>query len=215
MQKVDPAPGAASEPPDRPDVPVGLRERKKRARREALIDSTHRLAAQHGLDAVTVDAICADAGVSPRTFFNYFESKDDAVLGIQPWSLDPGVAETFATGGPTGRLGADLEVLVAAMLEHPMISPDRFATVMELARQEPRLLVRQMAWMENHRGAVEELMERRLAGAPPGRVELLGMLLMVLTRAAFVRWDSAGGAGDAREHLPDVMHDLRSVLADD
>lgn len=205
----------ATNPDVDPDVPVGLRERKKRARREALIDATHRLVAEHGLDAVTVDAICADAGVSPRTFFNYFESKDDAVLGIQPWSLDPAVAETFATGGPTGRLGADLEVLVAAMLEHPMISHERFATVMELARQEPRLLVRQMTWMEHHRGAVQGLMERRLAGSHPARVELLGMLLMIVTRATFLRWDSAGGAGDAREHLPDVMHDLRTVLADD
>jgi AcrR family transcriptional regulator len=208
VQKTSPSPVAET------DVPVGLRERKKRARREALIDATHRLVAEHGLDAVTVDAICAEAGVSARTFFNYFESKDDAVLGIQPWALDPGVAETFATGGPTGRLGADLEVLVAAMLEHPMISPDRLATVMELARQEPRLLVRQMAWMEQHRGAVQELMERRLTDASAARVELFGMLLMIVTRATFVRWDSAGGAGDAREHLPDVMHDLRAVLTD-
>ncbi|MFS0702068.1 TetR/AcrR family transcriptional regulator [Cellulomonas sp. 179-A 4D5 NHS] len=212
MQKAVVDPDAV---PDTAELPLGLRERKKRARREALIDSTHRLVAQHGLDAVTVDAICADAGVSPRTFFNYFESKDDAVLGIQPWSIDPVVAEAFATGGPTGRLGADLEVLVAAMLESPMISHDRLTTVMELARQEPRLLVRQMAWMESHRGTVQELMERRLGGAHAARVELLGMLLMILTRATFVRWDSAGGAGDAREHLPDVMHDLRAVLADD
>lgn len=209
MQKTEPRADAET------DVPVGLRERKKRARREALIDATHRLVAEHGLDAVTVDAICAEAGVSPRTFFNYFESKDDAVLGIQPWELDPDVAETFATGGPTGRLGADLEVLVAAMLEHPMISHDRLTAVMELARHEPRLLVRQMAWMEQNRGAVQGLMERRLNGADAGRVELLGMLLMVVTRATFVRWDSAGGSGDARAHLPDVMRDLRAVLLDD
>lgn len=206
---------SSSTPDTEADAPVGLRERKKRARREALIDATHRLVAEHGLDAVTVDAICADAGVSTRTFFNYFESKDDAVLGIQPWTLDPALAETFASGGPTGRLGADLEVLVAAMLEHPMISHDRLATVMELARQEPRLLVRQVTWMEHNRGAVQGLVERRLAGADPARVELVGMLLMILTRATFVRWDSAGGAGDAREHLPDVMHDLRAVLSDD
>ena len=49
MQKVDLVPDVE------PDVPVWLRERKKRARREALIDSTHRLVAQHWLDAVTVD----------------------------------------------------------------------------------------------------------------------------------------------------------------
>ena len=61
---------------------------------------------ERGLDAVSIDAICAKAGVSPRTFFNYFETKDDAVLGIGPWSLDPVVVDTFAAGGPTGNLGS-------------------------------------------------------------------------------------------------------------
>lgn len=205
------APGTAGTPAET----VGLRERKKRARREALIDATHRLVAEHGLDAVTVDAICAEAGVSTRTFFNYFESKDDAVLGIEPWSLDPGVAEAFAAGGPTGRLVPDLEVLIAAMLEHPMIRHERLACVMELARHEPRLLVRQMTWMEQHRGVVEQLMVRRLGAGAPERTELLGMLLMVLTRATFVRWDLAGGQGEARAHVPDVLRDLRDLLADD
>src|SRR3954465_1350191 len=95
---------------------VGLREGKKRARREALIDATHRLVAEHGLDAVTVEAICEEAGVSARTFFNYFETKDDAVLGHTPWPLDSEAAGTFASGGPTGHLLADLQALVSAFL---------------------------------------------------------------------------------------------------
>ncbi|MFA3878142.1 TetR/AcrR family transcriptional regulator [Streptomyces sp. MMCC 100] len=58
----------------------GLRERKKRATRAALAEAAVRLAAEHGAEKVTVEAISAAAGVSVRTFFNYFDSRDDAFV---------------------------------------------------------------------------------------------------------------------------------------
>ncbi len=198
-----------------PPAPVGLRERQKAARREALIDATHRLVERDGLDGATVEAICAKAGVSTRTFFNYFESKVDAALGIEPWSLAPEVAEVFAAGGPTGRLMPDLEIVVADLLSKPMTSRGRIAAAMELARHEPRLLVRQMTWMEQYRGEVEALVARRLgANAPADRIELIGVLTMIITRTAFTRWEAAGGEGDARDHLTDVVGDLRELLSE-
>lgn len=60
----------------------GLRERKKRATRAALSEAAVRLAAEHGGEKVTVEAISAAAGVSVRTFFNYFDSRDDAFVVI-------------------------------------------------------------------------------------------------------------------------------------
>ena len=60
----------------------GLRERKKEATREALRHAAITLSRERGPQAVTVEDICAQAGVSPRTFFNYFESKDEAILSI-------------------------------------------------------------------------------------------------------------------------------------
>ncbi|WP_209313808.1 TetR family transcriptional regulator [Blastococcus sp. TF02A_35] len=58
----------------------GLRERKKQGTRAALARATLDLAVEHGLAAVTVEQIAARAGVSYRTFFNYFSGKEEALL---------------------------------------------------------------------------------------------------------------------------------------
>ena len=71
------APGGAEPEPSR-------RDRKKRDTRVRLHTSAVRLAVERGLSAVTVEDIALDAGVSPRTFFNYFATKADALVGADP-----------------------------------------------------------------------------------------------------------------------------------
>ncbi|MEU8897576.1 TetR family transcriptional regulator [Nocardia sp. NPDC048505] len=57
----------------------GLRERKKRATRLALSAATIRLSVERGWSNVTIEDIAAAAGVSVRTFRNYFAGKGEAV----------------------------------------------------------------------------------------------------------------------------------------
>ena len=61
------------------DTTVGLRERKKLDTRRALSDAALELAFERGLENVTRDDIAARAGVSLRTFNNYFTGKYEAV----------------------------------------------------------------------------------------------------------------------------------------
>ncbi|AGP60448.1 TetR/AcrR family transcriptional regulator [Streptomyces rapamycinicus] len=59
---------------------TGLRERKKAATRQSLHDAAVLLAAEHGVESLTVEAIADAATVSRRTFSNYFASKEQALL---------------------------------------------------------------------------------------------------------------------------------------
>jgi AcrR family transcriptional regulator len=74
-------PSAGSAVSETPQEPSGARERKKRETARAIEVAAVELAAEHGLGEVTIDAISARADVTSRTFFNYFASKEDAVLG--------------------------------------------------------------------------------------------------------------------------------------
>lgn len=194
----------------------GLRERKKRARRAALIDAAQQLVAERGLDAVTVEMISAEAGVSPRTFFNYFESKDDAVLGAEDSGLSEDVVRTFVEGGPTGRLLSDLEALVASLLSPHAEAHDRVMRAMDLMHHEPRLLQRHVVWMDRHKTRLVELFDARRATTPFSTSnELLTMLVLLLIRTALVAWEHAGYTGDPADHLPAAVAQLVDVVAHD
>src|SRR4029450_4557104 len=67
--------------------PPGRRERKKLATRQALQEAALRLVAERGLDRGTVGDISEAADVATRTFFNYFSSKEEALLGDAPQNL--------------------------------------------------------------------------------------------------------------------------------
>lgn len=65
--------------PDR-EVPLGKRERRKRETRAAIVAAAERLFDVRGYDSVTVAEVAAEAGVSVKTLFVHFRSKEDLVF---------------------------------------------------------------------------------------------------------------------------------------
>ncbi len=64
-----------------PRAPSLLRERTRLAVRAELIEVGQRLFVRQGYENTTVEQIAAAAGMSKRSFFRYFETKEDIVLG--------------------------------------------------------------------------------------------------------------------------------------
>ncbi|TDD21695.1 TetR family transcriptional regulator [Nonomuraea diastatica] len=121
----------------------GLRERKKRATREALMAAALRLALERGLEGVRVDDIAAEAGVSPRTFNNYFAGKHEAIAARHTDRIERSVAVLRARP-PEETLW---EALTEAMVEpweqhagdaHSPPPPEVLASIRMLSR-EPAL----------------------------------------------------------------------------
>jgi AcrR family transcriptional regulator len=88
---------------------TGLREQKKQATREALREAALRLAVECGPDNVRVDDIAEAAGVSPRTYNNYFSSREQAIVAAVTAEREAQVAAAVAAR-PAGVRLADAVV---------------------------------------------------------------------------------------------------------
>jgi AcrR family transcriptional regulator len=86
---------------------MGLRESKKLQTRQAIAATAMRLFVTRGFDHVTVGEIAREAGVSEKTVFNYFPTKEDIFFDEVPERL-----EALTDAVRAGRPG---ESLVAAM----------------------------------------------------------------------------------------------------
>src|SRR5690349_4252907 len=67
----------------------GVRERKRQATRQRIAATGLRLFLANSYDTTTLDTIAAEAGISRRTFFSYFKSKEDILFVWQSggWSV--------------------------------------------------------------------------------------------------------------------------------
>ena len=104
-----------------------------------LTEHARGLALEHGVDGFTLDQLAERAGVSRRTIFNYFPSKDDAVLGAVPALREEDVAD-FVAGGPHGNLVDDLAEIVLHVLREQPERPDEVALGRQVMQRNPRLL---------------------------------------------------------------------------
>lgn len=139
--------------------PAGLRERKKKLRRDALHEAALRLVEQQGFDGTTVEQICEEVGVSERTFFNYFPSKTAAALNLPEQIFSPEAAARFraATG--------ELMPAICELLTDSISSNMERKRLKRLIAEEPQLVVAFTQWMAALKAEFHALVEER-AGSP-------------------------------------------------
>ncbi|MEV0675636.1 TetR family transcriptional regulator [Actinosynnema sp. NPDC050436] len=171
--------------------PVGLRERKKLATRVALADSALRLCAERGVDGVTVEQVARDAGVSLRTFFNYFSSKEEAVV-----AGDVATAEAFVQAFAR-RPSAEpvLEALRQALVE---IVPARFDRVkleqMQVLRRTPSLLPHLMSAFHAQEEALAAAVAAKVGADPAADLypAMFAATVMATLRVVVTWWLDTG-----------------------
>jgi AcrR family transcriptional regulator len=189
---------------------LGLRERKKRATRHTLHGEALRLVAERGFDEVTIEDIAAAADVSPRTFFNYFGSKEDVIVNPDPDRVDR-LRGLLASHTSADEQPLDVvESVLVASLEELTDQRDEWLLRLRLVREIPALTPRHLAAFDAmERALVEDVASRTGRDAASDIYPaLVGAAAMAAMRAAIARW----GAGDGRTSLPDLLHEAFAAL---
>ncbi|SOH95333.1 transcriptional regulator, TetR family [Monaibacterium marinum] len=93
---------------------VSLRERRRQQTAREIQLATLELAHQHELENVTTEEIAAAAGVSTRTFFNYFTNKEAAAVGAPPPFREE---DKNALAAGTGALADDIKQFLDRHIE--------------------------------------------------------------------------------------------------
>lgn len=120
----------------------GLRARRREATYAALTAEARRLTAERTLSGFTVEEIADAVGVSRRTVFNYFQTKEDAVLGVRDEDLLAEHREAFLDTADRQELPGALRDLVLATFDAMEHVPTDGEELIELMHGEPALLRR-------------------------------------------------------------------------
>ena len=190
------------------EATTGLRERKKAATRQALHEAALRLATEHGIDNVTVEAIADAAMVSRRTFSNYFSSKEEALFHADRVFIERLVALVHAR--PAGEPPWTALTRAADELLPHALDVDRL-TARRLLRNHPSLISHQVAvYATIERDLAAELAQRMPeAAGTPLRARVLAATFLTTVRVTFQHW-----LDNPDRPLPDLIHEALGFTAD-
>jgi AcrR family transcriptional regulator len=192
-------------------VQPGRRERKKLATRQALQDVALRLVAERGLDQVTVEDISEAADVATRTFFNYFSSKEEALLGNLPEKV--ATVQRMVVDRPAGEapLEAVCQVLRAMTLRLAERREERLLR-QQVIERHPGLLARQLGEYASFEQALAAAVAERLGA---GRADALYCRVVAAVAVAAARSAvSTWMAGKGRRPLAGMVDAAFAQLRD-
>ncbi|MEV5717777.1 helix-turn-helix domain-containing protein [Amycolatopsis mediterranei] len=191
----------------------GLRERKKAATREALSVAALRLALERGPENLRVDEIAEAAGVSPRTYNNYFSSREQAIVAAI-------AAERALRIGVALRARPDEEPLADAVVEAVagQYGAEPSGEALALLRATPNLRAEFVGTVER----IEDPLAAAIADRT-GRDDLTNTVLAAMVSAAarvgVKRWIEPAGEGllvvprgSLAEHLREALAHVKPAL---
>ena len=199
MRSVYDHPVAASE---------GLRARRRRETARDIHLAALRLARDHGFDAVTVEQISGEAGIAPRTFFNYFPTKEAAVVH-GPFDLAEPDVETFSTGPavPYPQLMAELVDLLATNLADDLPSRGELHDVLAVSQGHPGVLAAMLGQLEGFQRRIAALVADRLKRPADDEVAgLIAAIALTILRTGVDRWATRTASDSDESPVADIAH---------
>jgi len=195
---------------------VGRREQKKQATRTALSQAALRLSVEHGVDNVTVEQIAGEADVSLRTFFNYFSSKEEAVVAGDAATAESLVEVFRARPAAESVLDALRHAVLWVVDEDGYSDRDRVAQMRAL-RRTPSLLPHQLAAFVAQEQALAAAVAERVGSGVHRDLyaALVAASAMAGLRVAVQHWleEPEAGAGPAGASLPELADGVIAQLA--
>ena len=188
-----------------------LRERQKLQTLQEIHRAAVDLVDREGLAAVTVDAIAERAGISRRTFFNYFASKEDAVLGTRPPTVPADALALFFEDESTDRFTRTVRLIVA-IIRSTVIDTSSFEERRALTHRFPELKVRLSQHVSTAEGLIETVLSEKFGstGSDDSARALL-MLSGTVMRFVYGREDGAGERDEAAA-IESAISTFRKVI---
>ena len=193
---------------DAPPKLEGLRERKRRETLQRIAEVGLKLFLANGYEATTLDEIAEAAGISRRTFFYYFKSKDEillAHLGSYADALKASVLENASAAMP-------LDIARDAMLKlAARIQSSQMLAVARLIRENEALRDRRLA----RHLQLEQALHEALCALWPGeerrdRLRLVAMVSIGAMRLAGDAWFQEDGKRPLVEYIRDAFENLKA-----
>lgn len=190
-------------PSDDSVTAAGLRSRKKRANRAALQRAALELVASRGLAGVTVDEIAAAANMSPRSFFNYFASKEESLFAFDP-NEAAALQQRLETLLPGESPFVALRTVIGEIMARADADPRDLQLRKAVVEREPALLKDLMTVNMQFEEGFVEAVRRRLGTsvASDGYPEVLVASCLTAARTALQVWR----IDNQRAALHDIYH---------
>ncbi len=184
---------------------MDLRDKKKSETEKAIRLAAVDLVLDLGLENVTTDMIARKAGISTRSFFNYFAFKEEALLPAS-LNLSPQAVERFLAA--RGGLLDDLTDMLVTVFERHEPDRERLRGIFELACTSPKLvLVRDQMFLRNEK-QIGAIVARRLGLDPEDdRPTLISAVVAAAIRVAMKRW----ARGQGRSARTEVRRSLAAL----
>ena len=188
---------------------LGRRERKKLETRRALASAALHLAAERGPEQVTIEDIAEAADVSVRTFFNYFSSKEEAIIGWDSAGHAEVATKLLERPASEPPLLAMRNVVHELIASAPEWADDR-ALRHRLVREHPSLLPRHLAAHYELERSLLNAMAQRLGVDPDGDLYPAAVVSTSVhaMRLALGWWEAKG----RKVSLPDVLDEAFDTL---